>query len=208
MSSSTNYWEIAGIALSIGQMVAHLRMIKRYENKLEDYAADLHNWAYQDEGVYRDFRNEDPLFYDHYRNSPLYDVCDSAVMRASGAGYHSWGKGLRDSMRSTRGYSPLSRVHLNHLIADRSHFTSSAAMGRASILNAERRRRDEHILERWRAIVDAPVGIERYSASGMSQVISSSFKSLQAYAQGFNAAGVQLGTHIGRLTSGKNSREK
>lgn len=193
---NTPYWEIAGLALSVLQMGIYLKMLRDYEKKLLDYASNLNSWADQDKSAYIFFRDADPSFYSYYTSLPDYDVCEASTRRVMGAGFHAYGKTLRSTIGVTRGYTPLVKAHANALIADNSHAVSSSAMMMASVITAERRRKMEHSMERWRAIIDAPVGVERYSPAPLQSVISQTFKSVTSFAQGFNSAGTAFGTQL------------
>lgn len=193
---SSKFWELSAMTFSLLQMIFYLYMMYQYQKKLRKYAEKLDDWASDDERVYKEFRELDTEFYDYYMKLPEYDVCDASVNRNKGASFNAYGETLRSSNRVIRGYTPLKRVHVNNMVANQQHTISSTSLARANVLIMERRRRDVHTIERWSAIVGAPVGVESYSTGAMSQVISESFKSLQTFGQGFNSAGSAFGTQL------------
>lgn len=187
-------FQTAGIVISIVQLAAYFDLVLDYKDKLEDFADNLDTWADQDQVTYLQFRSYDPDFYDHYLNLPNYQICNGAVERGKGAAFHQYGERLRRSMRTTRGYSPLTNVHLNNMVST----DPIAQAGLSRVVNQikEKSNVDEHILERWSAIVGAPVGVERYNASAANSIITQNTKGLISAAQGFNSAGVAFGTQL------------
>lgn len=194
-----DFWETAGLSLSFIQMVLYLVMMYRYQEKLREYAGKLSDWANETEEVYKEFRELDPEFYDYYKNLPEYEVCDSAVERNRGEAWRAWGASMRASMRTTRGYTPLTNAHINHLVVDKTSMLDSVAMRRANALITERHRVNTELLEKWSAIVSSPVNVESYGSGAMGAVIKDSFKSMTNFGQGFNSAGSAFGTQLYRI---------
>jgi len=146
---------------------------------------------------YKSFRDSDPDFYEYYKTLPDYVECQSAIKRSKGEAFYNYGANLRRRIRTTRGYNKLANVHLNNMLS--SQAINEAAISRAVTCVRERKRRDNHVLERWSAIISAPVGVERHQASIINGVVNSSFSSLKGYSRGFNSAGAAFGTSLFRI---------
>lgn len=191
------FWEIAPIIIQIAQMYLHLSALDTYRKKLEELADWLSMTADKERIAYESFRDADPAFYDYYKSLPDYAICKSAVKRNKGEAFYKYGAKTRRKIRTTRGFSPLSRVTVNTAFS--SQAVHEAAVARAVTYIRERKRRDNHTLERWSAIVSAPVAVERYQAQAVNNITSSSFRSMKGFARGFNSAGMQLGTSLFRV---------
>lgn len=191
---ATSFWEIAGLAVSVAQMALHLIALDNYKDRLEQMAVELKDWADLDKIQYLAFRASDPAFYAYYMGLPDYGVCENNIIRAKGAAYKKYGNAVRNSINSTRGFTPLADVHLINTYSYAP--LAETAVSRAQTHIQEHKRVDDHVLERWHAIVSAPVGREAYAAGNYNTIINQSFKSLTAEAQGFNAAGVSFGNYL------------
>lgn len=191
------FWQLAPIVLQILQMGFYLNAIDKYKDKLEDLAEWLCQCADTEKEKYKSFRDCDPDFYDYYKTLPDYEVCESAIKRNKGEAFYKYGANLRRRIRTTRGYNKLAKVHWNNQLSAQA--INEAAVSRAVACIRERKRRDNHILERWSAIISAPVGVERYQASIINNAINTSFSSLKGYSRGFNSAGVAFGTSLFRI---------
>jgi len=193
-STAETLWELAPLVLSIIQMGLYLSAVDKYKDRLEDYAEYLHDCADTMKEKYKTLRDCDPDFYERYKSLPDYAICENNIQRSKGAAFFGYGSRLRQSLSTVRGYTPLAKVHLNNLVS--SQAISQSAITRADTIIRERNRQDEHTLERWAAIVGAPVGVESHSAAASKVIISESFKSLKAFSQGFNSAGALFGRSL------------
>lgn len=187
-------WEIASLLLQIAQMALYLDAIDKYKEKLDELAAWLCDTADINKEFYKEFKDCDPDFYEYYKTLPDYAICESAVKRAKGVGFHVYGENLRSSFQSNRGFTPLKRIHYNQMFGHEP--LVAVANHRAGTYIQERNRVQDHTLERWKAIVGAPVNIEAYSANITSVIIKQSFNHLHSAAQGFNSAGAAAGTTL------------
>lgn len=191
------FWEIAGIIANVAQLVAQLSAINNYKSKLEFFADQLCTWADNNRDKYLDLRACDPDFYNYYKSLPGYTSCDSSVARSKGAAYHGYGSRLRRAIKTNRGYTPLAKVHLNHMLSEDA--IAQTALTRVVTEIKERKREDNHVLQQWSAIVGAPVGVERYYSGSSAAIIQQSFTNLKALSQGFNSAGAAFGTSLYRI---------
>ena len=188
------YWQIAGLILSVVQMGLYLSGLTRYEDKLKDLATWLCDNADINAACYADFKNSDPAFYSYYCNLPGYRECLSNVGRSKGAAFYGYGSKMRRSMHAGRGYTPLTKVHLNAMVS--SDAVAVSATNRSIAMMKERDRRNAHTLERWSAIVSAPIQVEGYQAAPVGAIIRESFKTLKGYGRGFNSAGAAFGSSL------------
>lgn len=194
--------ELAGLAVATYQMEKYNTIFNSYRGKLDDLSSWLVTSASSNEGHYNTFRSSDPNFYNYYTSLPDYTICDSNVGRSKGRAFSRYGESLRRTLKTNRGFTPLTKVHLNNITSKNAVMDS--AMTRATTYMDERRRVDSHILARWSAIVSAPVQVERYAAEVVNNNISSSFKSLSNAAQGYNSAGVLFGKSLYNITTSVN----
>lgn len=191
------FWEISALILQAVQMGLYLTALDHYRDKLEDLAQDLCDYADANRDQYLIFRQCDPDFYDYYKTLPDYEQCDSNVQRAKGAAFHGYGSRLRRALRTNRGYTPLTKVHLNNMVSNDA--VAQSALTRAVTCIKERKYEDNHVLERWSAIVSAPIGVEGSHAAATSAIIRQSFSNLKSLGQGFNSAGAAFGTQLFRV---------
>ncbi len=191
---ATNLWQISGLVLSVAQAAFHYASLQKYVSRLEDLADDVTGYADAERIHYEEFREADPDFYAYYQGLPGYNVCDSNILRSKGKPFAKYGNDVRRMKRLTRGFAPLGNVHhANQVVKE---IVSESAVQRAVTAVAENARVDDHVLERWSAIVSAPVGQERYSNTFYSSIINQSFESLKAHGRGFNSAGVSVGNYL------------
>jgi len=188
------FWEIASLIIQVAQMTYYLDGLDKYKEKLDELADWLCTTADENKEYYKEFRDCDPDFYEYYKTLPEYAVCESAVKRNKGVGFYQYGESLRRSFSSSRGFTPLERVHFNQLYAHEP--LDIVARSRANTLNKERHISNLHTLQRWQAVVNAPVGVERYASSTTTAIIQSSFKTITSLSQGFNSAGVAFGKSL------------
>lgn len=191
------FWEIAGLILQAVQLGLYLSALDQYRGKLEDLAQWLCDSADLNRDIYLSLRDSDPDFYEYYKTLPEYQLCQSAVERGKGDAFRQYGRRLRRSLRTNRGYTPLNKVHLNNVFA--ADALMQTAHHRATTEIKERSRVDSHVLERWSAIVGAPVGVEKYYPGATNNIIQQSFQNLRSLGQGFNSAGAAFGTQLYRI---------
>jgi hypothetical protein len=190
----TNFWQIASLFLSVVQLGLYISAVRKYKGRLEDLADGLCVLADTEAMKYMEFRDCDPDFYDYYKSLPDYEECQSAIKRNKGASFFKYGSNIRRRQHSNRGYTPLTMVHWNQYHGQDAVY--EAAVSRALTCIKERERRNDHILERWSAIVSAPVGVERYSPGTINPIINAQFSSLKQFGRGFNSAGAAFGTSL------------
>lgn len=191
------FWQIASIVLQVVQLGLYITALEHYKDKLEEFADWLCDSADDNRDRYLEYRECDPDFYDYYKSLPDYTQCDSNVKRSKGAAYHGYGSRLRRSLRTTRGYTPMTKVHLNNMLS--SDAIAQTALTRATQRIKERRYEDNHVLARWSAIVSAPIGVERYYTGASTTIIQESFRNLKALGQGFNSAAAAFGSQLFRV---------
>ena len=177
---------------SIAQFVLYIAGFISYKNRLEDLADDLVDWSEAGFNRYKTLRDKDPEFYDYYNTLPDYEQCESNIKRARGAAAARYGERLRNSYRTISGYTPLQQVAVTNLLG--SDMAMSPSMKRTQTLIAERGRQDDHALQRWQAIIASPTNSA--VTNDVGNIISASFKSLSAFGQGANSAGVAIGTQL------------
>ncbi len=194
MSIPAATWQILGSVVTALQLKYQYDALSDYVVKLKSFAGQLDTWADDDKAKYQALRANDFNFYEYYRNLPDYTICDSAIDRSKGAAFHTYGSRLRRGMRTNRGYTPMTNVHLNNMLS--SDAVAEVAVNRSVMTIKEKNIMDDHVLQRWSAIVGAPVGVERYHAGATSAIISESFKNIKALGQGVNSAGVAFGSQL------------
>lgn len=197
MAAPVPYHEIAGLALSIAQMVFYVLALYKYKDKLEDVAERLKVHADRNKEYYLYFRAADPEFYEYYLNLPDYAPCDDDIVRSNVSAFHAHGDLIREFRNVVRGFSPLSAVGLTNKAA---YATANiASISRASTHIAEMRRVDDHVLARWGAIVGAPVETEGTSTDAYRFITDSLLGSISSSGQGFNSAGIAFGVYLQKL---------
>ena len=188
--NATLFWEIVGLVLSLAQMLLYISGFNNYRSRLESLSDELTARAEARKAAYQTLRDKDPAFYSYYKGLPNYTPCQSNIERAKGAAFAHWGKQLRSSLRGINGYTQMQRVNVVGATADNAVF--APAMSRAMTQIAERRRIDDHVLQRWQAIVSAPTNPSH--VADYSSIIQSSFSTMKSFGQGANSAGVTVGS--------------
>lgn len=191
------FWEIAGLIIQATQLGLYLSSLSNYEGKLQDFATWLCDTADDNRDQYILLRDTDPDFYAYYQALPNRDICESAIDRGKGAAFHGYGSRYRRAKRTTRGFNQMANVHLNYMLSPDA--VAQAGLNRAVTTIKEKNISDEHVLERWSAIVGAPVGVERYYAGATNTIIQESFRNIKALGQGFNSAGAAFGNQLYRI---------
>lgn len=191
------FWEIAGLILNVVQLGLYLTSLDKYRDKLEDFADWLCDTADANRDQYLLLRGCDPDFYEYYKTLPDYQICQSSIMRSKGAAWHNYGSQLRRSIRTTRGYNKMANLNINYLLG--SNAVAQSGLTRSVRIIKEKELVDDHILERWSAIVGAPIGVERYYAGATNTIIQESFRNIKSLSQGFNSAAASFGTQLYRV---------
>lgn len=190
--NTTNFWQIAGLLLSFLQMVLYIAGFIKYKEKLEELADQLTEWADEKFDAYRNLRNKDKDFFDYYDALPDYVECESNIQRSKGAAFADYGKALRRSLPTTRGFTRLHKAAIaNHL---GQNAVQASAMKRVQTKITERAKVDDHTLQRWQAITNSPTNPAAYN--DVSNIIKLSFNSLHSFGQGANSAGAALGVGL------------
>jgi len=193
--AGTVHWEIAGLVLSVAQMLMYINGFNNYKSRLNSLTDELKARADAKAAAYKTLRNKDSEFYAYYQGLPDYATCQSNIDRARGAAFASWGSQMRHSLRAVNGYAQLQKVNIANSFAENAVFAPAVARAMTEI--QERKRVDQHVLNRWQAIVSAPTYPS--AVTDYSSIINTSFSSLTAYGQGANSAGVAIGSSLGKL---------
>lgn len=211
---AAKFYEIAGIILSVIQMVFYYRMYQDYKGKLYELADKLVEYGDQDRAVYEGLRDMDSGFYDWYRNVRnktransghdwmTYTACGARASRSKGAAFLKYGDALREIKASNKGYTPLKMVSANAKTGNIA--VRMSAIRKVASMVTEEKYQDDSVLTGWNAIVTAPVGMEGDVARAFDSLISSYTNSMKAAGQGFNSAGAMFGTALYGLTNGWN----
>lgn len=197
--AATSFWQLAGMGVQLAQMLLYLASVDEYKDKLEKMAEWLAVYADDEKEKYYEMRDKDPAFYSYYKDLPDYEVCVSAIKRSKGQAFNRYGTRLRLHQRGTRGYTPWRNITLNNRFAGDA--INEAAVARAVTAVTERKRHEDHILERWSAIVSAPINQEGYQASIVNGIINAQFKGFKSASRGFNSAGASFGTSLFKVLS-------
>lgn len=188
----TNYYELAGIALSVAQMYFYWQLFKEYKEKLEEMADKLENFAEEDKALYMKYRNLDNAYrrlYDNY-TAGSYSVCDADILRSKGSAFRVFGELMRVAKHSNSGYTPLAM--LRHVSQHSASIVTTVANVRAVTHHAEHRRKNTDLINRWKLRIAVPV--EQEGAHVNFQPVTESFQQTFARAgQGFNSAGIAFG---------------
>lgn len=192
-----SFWEILPVSLSVVQMGLYISGFSKYKGRLDDLSDDLRDRAEERYEKYKELRLRDQEFFDYYDNLPNYLECESNIKRSKGSAFAAYGRDMRRSMKVVRGYSQMNKVHLASRLAEQAVHDSS--MHRAVTKINERAHVDDHVLERWNALVRAPVDIEGSSTLSVASTINASFSTLKTFGQGFNSAGAMFGTSLNRI---------
>ena len=192
------FWEIAGMVLSIVQMVFYIIALNKYKDKLIELAEKFTGYAQEDEALYDEFRSADPAFYNWYMGLPNYSACEGSVQRSKGQAFLNYGETLRKSKRLNRGFTPLAPILVSSSAGDTAVRVSS--MRRAASHASEETRVNDHVLSRWQAIASAPVGAEGNISGAYKPVIDSTMGSFTNAARGFNSAALAFGVNLYRVT--------
>jgi hypothetical protein len=195
MAGGTVHWEIAGLVLSVAQMLMYINGFNNYKSRLNSLTDELKARADAKASAYQTLRDKDGAFYAYYQGLPDYSPCQSNIERARGSAFAGWGSNIRQSIRAVNGFSQLQKVNIVNSFAETAVF--APALNRAFTAKKERDRVDAHVLARWEAITSAPTYPS--AVTDYSSIINSSFGSLNMYGQGANSAGVAIGTSLGKL---------
>lgn len=195
--AGSDFWEILPVGLSVVQMGLYVSGFAKYKGRLDTLASDLSDRAEERYIKYKELRLRDQDFFDYYDGLPDYLECDSNIKRSKGAAFAGYGRDLRRSMKVVRGYSQMNKVHLVSRLAEQA--VHESAMHRAVTRINERAHVDDYVLERWNAIVRAPVDIEGVSTLSVASTINASFSTLKSFGQGFNSAGAMFGASLNRI---------
>ena len=190
-------WQNTQMLASIAQFVLYITGFNSYKKRLVDLADEA--TARSDDAFtrYQALRDKDPEFFDYYKTLPDYEICESNIKRARGTAAAEYGTAIRRAYSTVSGYTPFQRVTLANALGN--NMASSPAMKRAQTLIAERGRQDDHVLQRWQAVISAPTNPA--ASNDVSNIVQASFRSLGAFGQGVNSAGAAIGTQLFRRTT-------
>lgn len=193
--TSTQFWQMAGLVMSLIEMILYIAGFRKYKARLEELAEDLRDKAGQKFSAYKSLRDRDAEFNAYYQNLPDYTECASNIKRSKGAAFYTYGHQLRRTLSTVRGYLPMQKAAVANLLGGDPVYESS--MKRVQTKIAERSRVDDHILDRWQAIVNTPTNSS--SSQDYGSVIQSSFRSLEAFGKAANASMYTSGIQLQRL---------
>lgn len=146
--------------------------------------------------AYETLRARDKEFWEYHCNLPDYNECESNIQRSKGTAWNRYGSDLRKTRRSLNGFQRHAMVGISQ------HFSRTAiaesAQRRVTAKTKERARVDDHILQRWDAIISSPTNAS--VSVNISTAIEASFHTLGSFGKGANSAGLALGSQLWRLT--------
>jgi len=192
---STKFWEIAGLVLSLAQMILYISGFNKHRKRLDSLSDELRQYALERFAKYQELRETTLEYQEYYKNLPEYTECENDVLRSKGKSFFDYGDNLRRAHKTVRGFSQAQKVTLAYRYGADAIAQSAMSMTMNKI--KERRRVDEHLLRKWETIVTSPT----YPAhnNDMSDIIKSSFSSLRANGKGFNSAGISFGTSLYKI---------
>lgn len=204
---AAKFYEIAGIILSVMQMVFYLRLFRKYKEKLYDLADKLRGYANSDKEFYKTIRGFDEDFYRWYENlrDNPYQTCEARVLRSKGGAFLKYGDALREVKSQNKGYTPLKMVAANAKTGNVA--VRMSAVRRAASLMMEHKYEDDSVLTGWNAVVTAPIGMEGDVARGYDSPITVYTNMMRGAGQGFNSAGAMFGTALYGLTHGNRNTQ-
>lgn len=189
-ASDTLFWENAALLLAVTQFALYLVGFLKQKDILVGFANDAEKRAEERSKAYESLRNKDSEFFEYYCNIPEYKECESNIRRSRGASDAKYGRELRRAYRATNGYSRMSMVGVTQHLS-RQHISESANR-RVMAKIAERSRLDDHVIQRWDAIISSPTN----SAVNvnLNSAVEASFKTLGSFGRGVNSAGLTIGS--------------
>lgn len=179
----------SGIAQAVFQAinaVMHSGLLDDMYDIIKKLSEALSPMADEERAHYTTIRNMEYSFYDYYRNLPDYNICDSFYKHSHGQALQIYGASLRSYLKTNRGFRSANKVHINKMVMK--NYIANATHESTGKLIAERGRRDAHELERWSAIISAPIGVQDYNAGAIGNLISQSFNAFQAAGKGLNSS--------------------
>ena len=209
-ASTTRFWELAGIFLSVAQMIISLERVRKYEDKLEELADVLfkcgddcpgESLAVKHRCRYRDLRNLDAGFKAWYDSVPKYEVCESGIRRGKGWASQQLGSAMRKLSRMNNGYTPLAMV--GSVSSGMTGFARMTGAVRAQNHNAEMKRKMEDQILHWNKIVSIPVEQEGNYAN-FTGPIKLYMENMANWGQGFNSGAAGLGNSLYGLLHSRN----
>lgn len=197
--TSTKFYELSGIMLSLVQAIIYYFLFDYYVDKLEDLADQIggnpDSWGNQEETAYKTVRGWDGTFYSWYDRyfGDVYQRCEVDVLRAKGGAYQGFGSVMRLMRSTNRGYTPLTMVaHASRNVAVP---LVNVSVNRAVAHFHEEQRFDTDLINRWNSTVSMPVFREGQAAN-FDPIISHLNSQVAAFGKGFNSAGVAFGNAL------------
>jgi hypothetical protein len=164
----------------------HAGLLDDMYDIIKKLAEALSPMADEERSHYTTIRNMEYSFHDYYKNLPEYEVCDSFYEWSHGQSLQLYGASIRQSLKTNRGFRSANKVHINKMVMK--NYIANVnyeAMGKRL---SERNRRDSHELERWSAIIAAPIDVQDYNAGAIGNVIAHSFNAFQNAGKGLNSS--------------------
>ena len=212
-ASTTKFWELAGIFLSVAQMIISLERVEKYEDKLEEMADVLfkcddacpgESLAVKHRCRYRDLRALDAGFKAWYDAVPKYDMCEIGTHRGKGAASYALGSTMRKLVKMNNGYTPLAMV--GKVSVGSMGFGKMTGATRVQNYVAERKREMEDQILHWNKVVSIPVEQEG-NYTNFDGPIKIALQNMANWGQGFNSGAAGLGNSLyGLLHSGNQNQ--
>lgn len=209
----SKFWELAGLFLSVAQMLLARENIEKYEDKLEELADVLfkckdkcpgESLAVKHRCRYREFRALDSAFKVWYDDVPTYTICKQGIRRGKGLASQELGHAMRKLSRMNNGYTPLAMV--GKVSSGTMGFVKVTSSTRMQNYNAERKRLMNDKFLHWNKVVSIPVEQEG-NYTNFSTAIESWNNSMRNWGQAFNSGAASLGNSLyGLLNSGNNNQ--
>lgn len=200
---ASKFYEIAGLTLSIIQMVWYLEQYDEYSENLKELAGQFRQWANQDAATYLALRGRDGQFYGEHDKilAGRYRACNQRPLRSKGEAFFGMGNALREVKAGNRGFTPLKMVSANARVGNVA--VRMSGLKRASSLILENKYEDDSHLVGWNAVVAAPVGVDADIVNGYNSAIETSFGMMREAGRGFNSAGAMFGVALEGLLYGR-----
>lgn len=210
----SKFWELAGLFLSVAQMLLARENIEKYEDKLEELADVLfkcndkcpgESLAMKHRCRYREFRALDSAFKTWYDDVPTYTICKQGIRRGKGLASQELGNAMRKLSRMNNGYTPLAMV--GKVSSGTMGFVKVTSSTRMQNYNAERKRLMNDKFLHWNKVVSIPVEQEG-NYTNFSTAIDSWNNSMKNWGQAFNSGAASFGNSLYGLLNSSNNNQR
>lgn len=210
----SKFWELAGLFLSVAQMLLARENIEKYEDKLEELADVLfkcgdacpgQSLAVKHRCRYRELRALDSAFKKWYDDVPTYTICKQGIRRGKGLASQELGHAMRKLSRMNNGYTPLAMV--GKVSSGTMGFVKVTSSTRMQNYNAERKRLMNDKFLHWNKVVSIPVEQEG-NYTNFSTAIESWNNSMRNWGQAFNSGAASFGNSLYGLLNSSNNNQR